>query len=288
MPFQTSITIAGLVDAHVHVRERAGFADAAVAGISALRDAGFRENAAAGILAPAKDAGGPTVVSGGWALYSRGGYGSLFGVGVSTRDEMRAEIIRLKRSGAGIIKIIASGMVSLKQLGRITRGGFDADTLAFMVDAAMAQDLGVMAHVNGEAAIMAAVQAGVRSVEHGFFMTERVLERMAKKGVFWVPTIAALSRAAGSPGTGVEVRQFVDGLVTAHMSRLRYAHAIGVPLAIGTDFLLPHAGYRAAYDAELAYFEKAGIPRDQVRTIACEGGARLLGIRLRGQVASSK
>jgi imidazolonepropionase-like amidohydrolase len=276
MPSQTSITIAGLVDAHVHLRDASGLDCATAAGISALRDAGFRQNVDRGIIEP-KRGSGPVVVSSGWALYRQGGYGSAFGAAISTPDRIPAEILRLKRAGAGIIKAMASGMVSFKHPGQVTAGGFSNEELVYIVTESAAQGLGVMAHANGEQAIIAAARAGVRSIEHGFFMTEQALDLMAAKGIFWVPTLVALRRAAG-PTALPETTEYVEHQLLSQLSMLRYAHSIGVPLAIGTDCVLPDSAYRAAYDAEAALYEQAGIPRDQVMTIACEGGARLLGI----------
>ena len=168
-------------------------------------------------------------------------------------------------------------MVSFKHPGQVTAGGFSSEELALIVTEAAAQGLGVMAHANGEQAIIAAASAGVRSIEHGFFMTERALDLMAAKGIFWVPTIGALRRAAES-SAAPETTQFVEQLILSQLSMLHYAHSIGVPLAIGTDCVLPDPAYRAAYDAEIALYEQAGIPRDQVMMIAGEGGARLLGM----------
>jgi len=277
MPSHTSITITGLVDAHVHLKDASGLVCAASAGISALRDAGFRQNVDRGIVERSPKGSGPVVVSSGWALHSRDGYGAAFGVAVSTREQIQSEIIRLKSAGAGIIKVMASGMVSLKHPGEVTAGGFCNEELASIVTEAASQGLGVMAHANGESAIMAAVQAGARSIEHGFFMTERALDLMAKKAIFWVPTIGALRRAAGS-SVVPEVTRFIDQLILSQLSMLLYAHDICVPLAIGTDCVLPDPAYRAVYDAEVALYEQAGIPSDQVMTIASAGGAKLLEI----------
>ena len=287
MSSQPSKTITCLVDAHVHLREASGLDCAASAGIGALRDAGFRQNVDSGIISPPRRGDGPIVVSSGWALYSKGGYGSAFGVEVSTSDQIQAEILRLKLAGAGIIKAMASGMVSLKHPGQVTAGGFSSEELARIVAEAAAEGLGVMAHANRETAIIAAASAGVRSVEHGFFMTERALDLMAEKVIFWVPTLVALRSAAGSSASP-DTTRFVEQLILSQLSMLRYAHSIGVPLAIGTDCVLPDPAYRAAYDAEVALYEQAGIPRDQVMSIACEGGARLLGVGTEGQVARSK
>jgi hypothetical protein len=59
---------------------------------------------------------------------------------------------------------------------------------------------------------------------------------------------------------------------------LGLAHSLGVPLAVGTDCVLPDPLYRDAYEAELAYFREAGIPEEAVMRIASEDGAGLLGI----------
>ena len=117
----------------------------------------------------------------GWALFSKGGYGSAFGVPVGSTDEIKSQILRLKAAGAGIIKVITSGMVSLEDPGAIAPGGLERDAIAFAVLEARRLGLGVMAHANGEAAIISSAEAGVRSLEHGFFMTGRALELMAQR-----------------------------------------------------------------------------------------------------------
>jgi hypothetical protein len=56
----------------------------------------------------------PVVISSCWALCKRGGYGTRFGVPVDTRSEIKAEIRKLKSAGADVIKVMASGIVSIK------------------------------------------------------------------------------------------------------------------------------------------------------------------------------
>jgi len=266
----------GFVDTHIHLEDARGLEAVRAAGITAVRDAGTKEGA--GLKTGTALRSVPAIVSAGWALYKKGGYGSLFGVPVETREEIRGEIIKLKRAGAGIIKIMGSGMVSLKEPGAITRGGFHPEEVRFIVGEAAAAGLGVMAHANGAAAIAAATESGVRSVEHGFFMTERALEGMAKHGTYWTPTVGALARAADSATISEEMRTYVTALTASHLEMIGRAREIGVPLAVGTDCVLPDPEYRKIYDAELSFFERAGISREDVLRIACEGGARLLGI----------
>jgi hypothetical protein len=56
------------------------------------------------------------------------------------------------------------------------------------------------------------------------------------------------------------------------------ARATGVQLAIGTDAVLPDPRYGEYYEAELGWFERAGISRGGVEAISREDGARLLGL----------
>ncbi len=282
MDYESFMNTSGFVDAHVHIKDPAALASVAEAGVTAVRDAGTKDGVALRAAAP----GGPQVVSAGWALFKQGGYGSRLGAPVGSRDEAEAEIHKLRSAGAGIIKVMASGMVSLKNPGEITPGGFDRQELTFLVEEAGKSGVGVMAHANGESAIVNAAIAGVRSIEHGFFMTEQALTVMKDHQVFWVPTVGALRRAAEQSDIAHEVKIFIEDTIDGHLAMVRRAFERGVPLAIGTDAVLPDRRYRSFYEMELIYFRRAGIPDDEVLTIARDGGAKLLGIKNRG--SSSK
>jgi imidazolonepropionase-like amidohydrolase len=261
------------VDAHLHCSRREALEDVAAAGIGAVRTAGSVPVDGDACLHSDQ----PVVVSSCWALFKKGGYGGRFGRAVDSVSEIAAEVLRLKQAGADIVKVMASGMVSLKVPGTVTAGGFNANELKLLVEEAGSRGLPVMAHANGEQAIMGAVEAGVRSIEHGFFMTPRALEFMARKKTFWTPTVGALVRTSAS-ATGTETREFVTSLMRQHLQMVSRAHVTGVPLVVGTDCVLPDPAYGAAYAAELAYLREAGIAEDAVTTIATENGMRLLGI----------
>ncbi len=265
----------GCIDAHVQIGNSDAFALLAEAGIVAARDAGSKDSIG---LAGRPASSLVTIVSAGRALYKKGGYGSLFGVPVETREDIQAEILGLKQAGADIIKVMASGVVSLRKPGTITPGGFDEEELAFIVEEAAMHELAVMAHANGEQAIIASAKAGVQSIEHGFFMTPVALDLLAKNGVFWVPTIGALDRAASVPGASAEARAFVEKLIGDHLAMIGQARARRVPLAVGTDAVLPDPRYAEQYKEELEWFVRAGLSRNEVKEIAREGGMKLLGI----------
>ncbi len=266
------------IDGHVHIENARGLEVSSAAGIIGVRDAGTQSGTGLSVDRAGFCGKKLFVVSAGWALSKKGGYGSRFGTPVRTRDEIKSEVIKLKKAGAGIIKIMASGIVSMRRPGSITAGGFTSDEIHSIVGQAAMLGLDVMAHANGEDAIISAAGAGVRSIEHGFFMTKKSLEAMAKAGTFWTPTVGALARASDSDAVTVEAKTYVKGLMRTHINMIGFAHTIGIPMAIGTDCILPCRGYAKAYADELSFFEQAGLPRDTVLQIATLGGRKLLGI----------
>ena len=263
------------VDAHVHLTSCDALKSIREAGITAVRDAGTKDSAGLALQHASTDL---TIRSAGRSLSRKGGYGGLFGKGLENDAEIKVEIRTLHKTGAAIIKVMASGIVSLSDPGKITAGGFGADELSMIVAEARLLGLSVMAHANGEDAILHAARAGVRSIEHGFFMTESALDALVKNGIWWVPTVSALERAAAGAKISEESGKQLRQTITDHLVMIKKAHERGVKLALGTDAVLPDPRYGEYYDAELDYFRKAGLPDKEVARIACEAGKALLAI----------
>ncbi len=265
------------IDAHVHLNSLEAVSDILHACVAAVRDAGIKTNAVSGRLPPRLHPSGLTIHSAGWAIYKAGGYGSMLGVPVETRQDIKKEILRLKTAGAAIIKVVGSGIVDLGRPFGLTRGGFEEDELRLIIEFAAEEGLDVMVHANGDEAVLAAAKAGARSIEHGFFMTERAIDLLAERRIFWVPTVGALVRVAEARGE----KDFIDHvrlIIDGHLKMIKKAFDRGVPLAVGTDCVLPERRYNEYYRAELGYLESAGLSRQDVLAVAAEGGRRLLGI----------
>ena len=87
----------------------------------------------------------------------------------------------------------------------------------------------VAAHAIGSDGIGAALRAGVDTIEHGDGLTEPQMEEMAKRGIYWVPTIAVGAYVA--PGRGGNWPKMVDLEKTAFQKAIKK----GVKIALGTD-----------------------------------------------------
>jgi imidazolonepropionase-like amidohydrolase len=87
----------------------------------------------------------------------------------------------------------------------------------------------VAAHAIGSDGIGAALRAGVDTIEHGDGLTDAQMEEMAKKGVYWVPTITVGVYVA--PGRGGNWPRMAD------LQRENFPKALkkGVKIALGTD-----------------------------------------------------
>ena len=87
----------------------------------------------------------------------------------------------------------------------------------------------VAAHAIGSDGIAAALRAGVDTIEHGDGLTDALMDEMAKKGVYWVPTITVGVYVA--PGRGSNWQKMAD------LQRDNFPKAIkkGVKIALGTD-----------------------------------------------------
>ena len=87
----------------------------------------------------------------------------------------------------------------------------------------------VAAHAIGSDGIAAALRAGVDTIEHGDGLTDALIDEIAKKGVYWVPTIIVGAYVA--PGRGGNWIKMVD------LEKIAFQKALkkGVKIALGTD-----------------------------------------------------
>ena len=120
----------------------------------------------------------------GKAWHKQGRYGSF--VGRAVKGGSLAEEISRESDGIDHVKVIQSGLNSLRDFGKESPPQFHLKALREAVDASSNLGLKTMVHANGKVPVQIALEAGCSSIEHGFFMGKRNLEQMAHKDVFWV------------------------------------------------------------------------------------------------------
>jgi len=87
----------------------------------------------------------------------------------------------------------------------------------------------VAAHCIGSDGIAAALRAGVDTVEHGDGLTDAEIDEIARRGIYWVPTITVGAYVA--PGRGGNWTKMVDLEKVAFQKALKK----NVKIALGTD-----------------------------------------------------
>lgn len=152
-------------------------------------------------------------------------------------DECRAGVRRMLRLGAKVIKIHASGGV-LSELDDPHLPQFSKPELEAIVDEATRMERLVGAHCHGKRGIMAALEAGVKTIEHGTFMDDEAAEAMVETGAILVPTrfiVDLLIREGEERGMPAYAKEKIAMTAEAHSEGIALAVERGVKIALGTD-----------------------------------------------------
>jgi imidazolonepropionase-like amidohydrolase len=176
-------------------------------------------------------------------------------------DRLRAKVRELAQLGADVVKIFATGHMSMAR-GGAHRSMFRDAELAAIVDEAQRQGLRVMAHAHGARGAEAAARAGVASIEHGFFLDEPALDAIAAADAVFVPTLMA-SEAAGP--------EYAE----AHREVVRRAHARGIRIAMGSDCPMQAHGRNLR---ELELLVTCGLSPTEALVAGTSTAASLLGL----------
>ncbi len=159
-------------------------------------------------------------------------YGSFIGRGFSDWKEYRQLVEEVRQLGGHFIKIMVSGIMDFTRYGLLTDTPCEKELCKQMVSIAHDNGFSVMVHANGDEAVLAAVEAGADSIEHGAYLGEETLQCMAEHSVVWVPTLVTISKLLGSKRYEDEVLQRV---LDNQLRQVRRAGQLGVTIALGTD-----------------------------------------------------
>ncbi len=143
------------------------------------------------------------------------------------------------RRGATQVKVMASGGVASPS-DPIWNLQYSTEELRAIVEEAEGWRTYAMAHAYTPEAITRAVEAGVRSIEHGNLIDRATADRMARKGAYLVPTLVtyfALDEFGRKLGFPEASQRKVQVVLDAGLASLEICREAGVPLGFGTDLL---------------------------------------------------
>jgi len=173
-------------------------------------------------------------------------------------DEVRKGVREQIRFGADFIKVMATGARSVEYEAGINQapaGGaatmpiqLTREEMAAAVEEASRMGYEVVAHAEGLEGCAAAIELGMRTIEHGMYLNRRpdLLAQMAEQDVALVPTF---SSSYGFGGRGLAVgldgphaQRAIDTVdavcnfnITESDKTIKAAHAAGAPIALGAD-----------------------------------------------------
>ena len=271
------VVLPGLIDAHVHVvasshdlsrlalqppslvtaESSAILRGMLMRGFTTVRDAagadfGLQEAVARGLFE------GPRLFIAGSPVSQTGGHADMRPKGVRQREffcscaglgligaiadgvgEVRRAVREQVRNGADHIKIMAGGGIASPS-DPLEGTQFSVEELRAACEEAEAANLYAMAHAYSPRAVTRAVQAGVRSIEHGNLIDEASARVMKAQGAYLVPTLstyAALADEGHKLGWSAAMLDKLDKVQARGIESLRIAQVEGVPIVFGTDLL---------------------------------------------------
>jgi imidazolonepropionase-like amidohydrolase len=155
-------------------------------------------------------------------------------------EDLRQTVRELVHAGADVIKIETTGSVH-GEPGRLPAPHFTLEELETVVYEAHAAGRRVMAHAEQGVGLRNTIQAGIDSVEHGFYVSDEDIALMLDRGTFLVPTLACnygiLKIADAHPAAGIhpEAVEGAKRVMAAHAEGFRRAAEAGVKIAMGSD-----------------------------------------------------
>jgi imidazolonepropionase-like amidohydrolase len=239
--------VPGLIDAHVHIASMPQMQAALESGVTTVRSAGVAHYADVGLreLARKGHLAGPDMLATGYhvrtfpapeAFLDHPGLADLMG-GLTTVDGLRRFVRANLARGVDWVKVNATERAGTPATDP-RRQMFNGEELAAIVREASAPgNVPVLAHAHGAEGALAAVRAGVRSIEHGTYLADETLTLMASRGTFFVPTadiVNDLAEAGGDYDDAGLVRrgQMMRPILKTAIGR---AARLGVKIAAGSD-----------------------------------------------------
>lgn len=243
---------------------------------------------------------GPRVFTAGKSLATTGGHadptngssrklignpGPKEGVVNSVEDAKKAVRQRYK-NGADCIKITATGgVLSVAKLGDNPQ--FTIEEIKAICE--MADDYGmhVAAHAHGDEGMQRAIIGGVKTIEHGTYMSDKTMELMKQYDAYLVPTITAGKEVADK----AKIKGFYPDIVVPKalavgpqiQGTFARAYKKGVGIAFGTDAGVFRHGVNGK---EFGFMVEAGMPAIETLQAATITNAILLKMSTEiGQIA---
>lgn len=181
--------------------------------------------------------------------------------------------------GSDFIKTATSGGVLHGIESKLNMSFWTEEELNAMVKEAHRIGMHLACHAHGREGIYQAAKAGIDTIEHGTFIDEESADIFIEKGLYLVPTQAALMNLNKSDiikQMPSEVQKKINQAAEISLENHRMAFRRGVKIALGTDAGTP-GNFHGETAQEIRYMvENVGMSTSQALQTATIEGARAI------------
>ncbi len=197
---------------------------------------------------------------------------------VNSVEDARKAVRQRYKNGADVIKITATGgVLSVAKSGDNPQ--FTLEEIKAICETAKDYGMHVAAHAHGDTGMQRAVLGGVKTIEHGTYMSDETMELMKKHNAYLVPTITAGKEVVEK----AKIKGFYPAIVVPKalavgpqiQGTFARAYKKGVGIAFGTDAGVFKHGNSGK---EFGYMAEAGMPAMEVIQSATITNAMILGM----------
>jgi imidazolonepropionase-like amidohydrolase len=227
---------------------------------------------------------GPRVLASGRGITITGGHLHDVCAEVDGVDAVRREVRYQVKLGVDSLKIMAlTGGVATAG-SNVQSEQFTLEELKTAVYEAHKFGKSVLSHAIGEVGIINGVLAGVDSIDHGIFLTERACDLMKEKGTFYVPTLGPVyyltEKRQAEPWRIARAEPIKD----SHVRSFKLALDKGLTIAMGSDLGGSSRFPNGENALELELMVRYGMSPMEAIIASTSNAARLL--RLEDQLGS--
>lgn len=262
------------------------------AGFTTVRDLGGNPEAIYALreMVSNKMIPGPRIFAAGSALAATGGHGDVDGykpelLKLWTPEticdgpyECRKAVRNAIKMGADWIKVTATGGVLSDTKTGIDQQMTDGE-LSEIVKTAHGLGIRVAAHAHGNMGVIAALNAGVDTIDHGTFSDDEAMKLFKQKDAYLVPTLSPgvkiPAAMEGNPFFTGAIKEKAYAASAASTNMFKQAYKSGVKIAFGTDSAVTPHGENAD---EFEMMVVAGMSSSDAIRSATVVSAELLGI----------
>lgn len=223
----------------------------------------------------------PRIIASGEVICITAGHCNELGIASDTVDQAVTAARSLISKKVDFIKMMATGGVI--GIGPIGSGQMSPEQITAVCTEGKRFGKPTFAHLSLDyECLIAAIKAGITSVEHGNNIDETAAKLMVEYGTFYVPTMGVKYNESNNQLTdpvSVNLREKASLARKGSEDAVRVAVREGVRMAVGTDNGCPFTNPDTfAYSTEMHLFEQAGMSKMDVIKCATMNGAELLGI----------